>query len=195
MVKTSRIFATGILLLAAGLCGAETATPVYFNYFGSQIQPDRYTRNMGALVDRRIVDEPSRDGERSLEISFIFSEKELTGPLLWDLSPVRISRIRFNVYNPNPAERVIRVSPGLMDTDRRVWNLTAKGILLKSKEWTAVDLKVEDTVGLIKGTENLKVPEPKDASFMMMHIRFEVGSDFKGFGKPLNLYLNGMECY
>ena len=192
MVNTSRIFVTGILLLTAGFCGAAPETPAYFNYFGAPVRPDRFTRNMYGLVSSRIVDEPSRDGGRSLEMNIAFPEM---GQLVWDIPVMKISRIRFSVYNPNPEAQVIRLSPVLLDTADRSWNLVTNGIALKSGEWTTVDLKLADADEVVKGKETFKPSEMKDPVFFVIFLQFETGSDFKGTGQPLKLYLDGMECY
>ena len=193
MVNTSRNFVTGVLLLAAGFCGAAPETPAYFDYFSSHVRPDRYTRNMLGIVSSRVVDEPSRDGGRSLEMNIAFPEM---GQLVWDIPVMKISRIRFSVYNPNPEVQIIRLSPVLLDTADRSWNLVKNGIALKSGEWTTVDLKLADAAEVTKkGKATIKPSEIKDAVFVVMFLKFEAGSDFKGTGQPLKLYLDGMECY
>ena len=192
MVKTVRLFVMGTLLLAAGSCGAAPETPAYFDYFSSPVRPDRYTRNMLGLVSSRVVDEPSRAGGRSLEMNIAFPEM---GQLVWDIPVMKISRIRFSVYNPNPKTQVIRLSPVLLDTADRSWNLVTNGIVLKSSEWTTVDIKLADADEVIKGKESFKPSEVKDPVFFVIFLQFDAGGDFKGSGQPLKLYLDGMECY
>lgn len=192
MVTRSRFFVTVILLLAAGFCGAAPETPAYFDYFSSHVRPDRYTRNMLGLVSSRVVDEPSRDGGRSLEMNIAFPEM---GQLVWDIPVMKISRIRFSVYNPNPSTEVIRLSPVLLDTKDRSWNLVKNGIVLKSGEWTTVDLKLADADEVTKGKDTFKPAGLKDAVFFVIFLKFETGSDFTEAGQPLKLYLDGMECY
>ena len=195
MVNKSMIFVMVILLSAAGFCGAETEAPSYFKYFGAPVRPDRFTRNMHALIASRVVDAPSLNGGRSLEMDFVFQKTKSMGQLVWDIPVMRISRIHFSVYNPNPEAQIIRLSPVLLDTAHRSWNLVKDGIVLKSGEWTTVDLKLADAAEVTKGNATIKPSAAKDPVFFVMFLKFEVGSDFKGSGQPLKLYLDGMECY
>jgi len=94
-------------MLAGLVCGAAGAAlgnlnpvPSYSNFFGSPVRTDRYLRNTYDLVASRPVDKPSLHGRQSLEMEFRFSEKRRFGRLLWDLTPRRIQRIRFHVFNP-----------------------------------------------------------------------------------------------
>lgn len=195
MVKTSRLFVTGTLLLAAGFCGAGTEAPSYFRYFGAPVRPDRFTRNMHALIASRVVDEPALNGGRSLEMEFVFQKTKPMGQLVWDIPVMRISRIRFSVYNPNPEAQVIRLYPVLLDTAHRSWNLVKDGIVLKSGEWTTVDLKLADAAEVTKGNATVKPSAVKDPVFFVMFLKFDAGGDFKESSRPLKLYLDGMECY
>jgi len=195
MVKTFRLFMTGALLLAAGFCGAAPETPAYFKYFGAPVRQDRYTRNMHALTASRVVDEPSLNGGRSLEMDFVFQKTKPMGQLVWDIPVMRISRIRFSVYNPNPAAQSIRLTPVLLDTQHHSWNLSTNGILLKAGEWTTVDLKLADAEEVTKGNATVKPSAVKDPVFFVMFLKFDTGGDFKDFGQTRKLYLDGMECY
>lgn len=172
----------GIACGAAGTALGAAQTPAYFNFFGSPVCPDRYTRNMADLVVSRVVSEPSLRGGHSLEMEFRFSEKDRYGTLLWDLAPIHISRVRFHVFNPNPSGLKIILKTTLADTKRRQWLLDSDDRPLRSGRWTEIDAILD--AHSIAGTV-----------FMRMMLRLEVEHDFPAFNDPLLLYLDGVEFF
>lgn len=183
--------------MACGTAGAAlgaTPAPVYFNFFDSPVRLDRYTRNMHALVASRVVAEPSLQGGHSLEMEFRFFEKDRSGTLLWDLVPVHVSGIRFNVFNPNPSRAEIVLNTTLQDAQKRSWLLATDGQPLAANAWTKVEANLAKDATVQQGATKLDVRNITDAVFERMVFKFEAGRKFTAFGKPLLLYLDGVEC-
>ena len=175
MLKTLSFAVAGTALGAARI-------PAYFNFFGAPVRPDRYARNMHALTASRVVTKPSIHGGHSLEMELRFSEKDRTGTLLWDLAPVHLSRVRFRVFNPNPARFEITLKATLADSENRQWRLESDDRPLRSGRWTDVDA-VLDTHAVY------------DAVFVRMVLRFDVDQDFPAVDDSLLLYLDGVELF
>lgn len=183
--------------MACGTAGAAlgaSPVPVYFNFFDSPVRLDRYTRNMHDLVASRVVTEPSLQGGHSLEMEFRFSEKDRSGILFWDLVPVHISGIRFNVFNPNPARDEIVLKTTLQDTQGRSWLLATDNQPLATNGWTKVEANLVKDATVQQGTTKLEARDIAGAVFEHLVFKFEVGRKFPAFDKPLLLYLDGVEC-
>jgi hypothetical protein len=127
-------------------------------------------------------------------MEFRFSGKDHYGVLLWDLAPIRISRIRLNVFNPNPSRHEIFMKVSLSDTEGRTWQLDPPSRLLANR-WTEVDAELAKTFRVSKGNEPLNPRDIHEAVFSRITLRFDAGRDLPSFKKPLLLYLDGAELF
>lgn len=181
-------------ILTAAFCGAGgvLASPVYFNFFGSPVRPDRYQRNTRDLVSSRVVKKPSLRGGHSLELTFRFSAKERHGNLIWDVAARQVKRIRFSVFNPNDLGFEIKLQPTLIDVQRRSWQPKAQ--VLQSEQWTAFDVDLSDC-RVTQGKEVLDASSLGDPVVFHMNFKFEVPQFFPQFGEPVNLFFDGLELF
>ncbi len=194
MPNNRREVLAGLSCSAAGaVAGAAAERPVYSNFFGSPIRLDRHTRNMRDLVASRIVETPSLQGGRSLELEFRFSKPDRFGLLVWDLAPRRINRMCFHIFNPNPEKPAITLKPGLLDLQRRNWQLKSGGVALAPGQWTKIDaaLPADFIAGPRKEGEE-PAAEPGDPVFFQLFFRFEVAAEFSDFGQLVRLYFDGL---
>ena len=185
----------GLVCGAAGSAFGAAKIPVYSNFFGAPVRPDRYTRNMHNLTASRVVEKPSFYGGHSLEMELHFSEKERFGMLLWDLAPVRFSRVRFHILNPNPAQNEIILRTTLADTKGRNWSLNTEAQPLLVDQWEKVDVGLAKGATVMQGKIKLEARDIDDAVFVRMTFRFSIRPNFPAFGAPHLLYLNGLECF
>lgn len=185
----------GLVCGAAGSAFGVAKIPVYSNFFGAPVRPDRYTRNMHNLTASRVVENPSFYGGHSLEMELRFSKKDRYGMLLWDLAPVRVSRVRFHIFNPNPAQNEIILRTTLADTKGRSWSLNTEAQPLLVDQWEKVDVDLAKGATVTQGKIKLDSGKIDDAVFVRIVFRFSVQHNFPVFGAPQLLYLNGLECF
>lgn len=175
------------------VCAKSVGQAVYFNFFASSVRLDRYLRTMYDLVGIKKVVTPSFQGERSLEMRFQFSEKYRKGRLNWDLALVRFDRFRVRIWNPNSREMPIYLNALIEDISGCAWRIKYdKGSPLPASDetgWIVFEGSLDDAVCL-RGN-----PDGRPHSILHLSLVFSVRKDFDAFGRPLKIYLDGLECH
>ena len=186
---------TFFLTMAGAGAAAASEVPVYFNFFSSPVRHDRYLRNLREMESLRTVREPSLHGEYSLEMLLRFSEKHRNGELLWDLAPRRISRVRFSLFNPNPARIRIDFDMRFFDVDGRFWRLkNTIGREPLERNWQTFEFSLFDDAVVTQGPETIP-PAGLDGIFQRFILNFSIPKDRPLPADPVLLYLDGMELF
>jgi len=181
-----KLFTGGAIAPVAGFGEA----PAFFRFFNSPVRLDRYTRTTYDLVSADYVTSPAPAGAGgSLEMKFKFSEKYRYGMLILDVAPVKISRIRFQLFNPNASREEISFRLLLRDANRKICQSKTPRTVLPVRRWTTIETDIRN---------DFEIPKERiSAGFILtqMQFRFETGKEFSSFGKPLPVYLSGVECF
>ncbi len=153
---------------------------------------DRYLRNTRDLVSSQVVRKPSLRGGQSLELTFLFSEKERHGNLVWDVAPRLVKRVRFSVFNPNDSDLAIKLQVILSDTQGRSWQ--PEPVILKADDWTEIEFNLAGC-RVAKGKEVLDASDAGEPVVSRLTFKFEVDRYFSEFGEPVSLVFDGLELF
>ena len=174
-----KLFAGGLAVPAAGFA----RTPAYFSFFNSPVRLDRYTRTTFDLVSAERVAFPSPDNSTSLKLMLEFSKRFRYGTLVLDLAPVKISKVCFQLFNPDSPRKKVYFRLTARNADRKMMDPKLPRVALPPNRW-------------IKNEVNIQ-PDANAGGVVLMQLffRFEVDEDFPYSGEKLPVYLSGVECF
>ena len=206
-----RILIAVLMMSFCSFCFAdEPATnAVYANYFADTAGMELYLRYLGALESAERVTKPNRTGQYAVKLNFRFSPKAQIGELFWDLPHVSFNRMRFYVWNPNPAKLPIRLCVRLVDNHKRGYLLsyfkisTAADPLPSSVPsaenggWIRYEARLPDNLVAVLPQDE-KMPSSaqiRERAFMHLTMSFAGEGNFPAKGQPVILFVDGLELY